>query len=93
MWADKEKPNWLGVWSHLSHCPSCHTLMNSSRPCPKCGFAFGPMKHPWFNEWWSLVVVAALSLVIYYWAKAVALPVDRIRAHLADVAVIDAGGH
>ena len=47
LWADKEKPNWLGVWSHLSHCPSCHTLMNSSGPCPKCGFAFEPMEHRW----------------------------------------------
>ena len=47
LWADKEKPNWLGVWSHLSHCPSCHTLMNSCGPCPKCGFAFEPMEHRW----------------------------------------------
>ena len=47
LWADKEKPNWLGVWSRLSHCPSCHTLMNSSGPCPKCGFAFEPMEHRW----------------------------------------------
>jgi hypothetical protein len=47
MWADEEKPNWLGVWSHLSHCPSCHTLMNSSGLCPKCEFSFEPMEHRW----------------------------------------------
>ena len=37
--------------------------------------AFGPMKDPWLSEWTSMVVVAAVSLVVYYWAKAVALPV------------------
>jgi hypothetical protein len=26
---------------------STRSLMNSSRPCPKCGFAFEPMKHSW----------------------------------------------
>jgi amino acid transporter len=55
--------------------------------------AFGPMKDPWLSEWWSLAVVAAVSLVIYYWAKAVALPPERIRAHVADVAVVDLPEH
>ncbi|GAA2025363.1 APC family permease [Catenulispora yoronensis] len=55
--------------------------------------AFGPMKHPWLTEWTSLVVVAAVSLVVYYWAKAVSLPAERIRAHVGEVAVVDAGGH
>jgi amino acid transporter len=55
--------------------------------------AFGPMKNPWFTEWTSLIVVAALSLAVYYWALAVALPADRIRAHLAEVRIVDAGGH
>jgi amino acid transporter len=55
--------------------------------------AFGPMKHPWLTEWTSLVVVAAVSLVVYYWAKAVALPPERIRAHVSDVAVVDLPEH
>ncbi|MBS2537909.1 APC family permease [Catenulispora sp. NF23] len=55
--------------------------------------AFGPMKDPWFTEWTSLAAVAVVSLVVYYWAKAVALPVERIEAHVAGVAVLDAGGH
>lgn len=55
--------------------------------------AFGPMKDPWLSEWTSLAVVAAVSLVIYYWARAVALPVDRIRAHVSDVAVVDLPEH
>ena len=55
--------------------------------------AFGPMKNPWLTEWTSLIVVAVVSLVIYYWAKAVALPPERIRAHVADVAVVDLPEH
>jgi amino acid transporter len=55
--------------------------------------AFGPMKDPWLTEWTSLIAVAVVSLVVYYWARAVALPVERIRAHVADVEIVDAGGH
>ena len=55
--------------------------------------AFGPMKDPWLTEWTSLAVVAVVSLVVYYWAKSVALPPDRIRAHVADVAVVDLPEH
>lgn len=32
-----------------------------------------------FGEWTDLIVVAAFSLVIYYWAIAVALPADRVK--------------
>jgi len=45
MWADEKDANWLGVWCDLSHCPTCHTLMKSSRPCPNCGFEFKPQQH------------------------------------------------
>ena len=38
-------------------------------------------------------MVAVFSLVIYYWALAVALPSERIRAHVADVAVVDLPEH
>ncbi|MGZ0152146.1 APC family permease [Kribbella sp. WER1] len=39
---------------------------------------FGPLKHPWFPLWWDIVAVAVFSLIIYYWALAVALPSERI---------------
>ncbi|GHE06326.1 APC family permease [Streptomyces alanosinicus] len=48
---------------------------------------FGPLKHPWFPLWWDIGVVAVFSLVIYYWALAVALPTDRIQ-HLIDQVVV-----
>ncbi len=47
MWADEKNANWLGVWSHLSHCPTCHTLMKSSEPCPHCGFKFEAQENSW----------------------------------------------
>jgi amino acid transporter len=55
--------------------------------------AFGPMKDPWLTEWTSIPVVAAISLAVYYWARSAALPPERIRAHISEVAVVDAGGH
>jgi amino acid transporter len=33
-----------------------------------------------FGEWTDLVVVAAFSLIIYYWALAVALPTEKVQA-------------
>ena len=51
--------------------------------------AFGPWRHPWLNEWWSMAAVAAVSFAVYYWARAVALPADRIRALVQDVAVVE----
>ncbi|NUR30602.1 MAG: APC family permease [Catenulispora sp.] len=55
--------------------------------------AFGPMKDPWLDEWTSIAAVAVVSLVVFYWAKAVALPAERIRAHVSDVAVVAAPEH
>src|SRR5205823_3151634 len=40
---------------------------------------FGPLAHPWFPLWWDMLAVVVFSLVIYYWARTVALPTDKIR--------------
>jgi len=50
---------------------------------------FGPMSDPVFPLWWDMVAVAGLSLVIYYWALAVALPTDRIQEMIDDVDLND----
>ncbi len=49
---------------------------------------FGPMKSPWFPLWWDMLAVAVLSLGIYYWAIAVALPTERIEEMIGDVEVV-----
>lgn len=43
--------------------------------------------------WWDMLVVVVFSLVIYYWALAVALPVEEIERNIRGVEVVDAGGH
>jgi hypothetical protein len=50
---------------------------------------FGPMKNPWLPLWWDMFAVAAWSVVIYYWAMAVALPADRIEEMIGDVDLND----
>jgi len=47
--------------------------------------SFGPLDSPVFGDWWSMVVVAAFSLGIYYWALAVALPTEAIERMIEDV--------
>ena len=52
--------------------------------------AFGTLHTPWFGSgaiWWDMVVVALFSLVIYFWAMAVALPADRIQEMINNVVV------
>jgi amino acid transporter len=39
---------------------------------------FGPMKAPVFPLWWDMVAVAVFSLIIYFWARRVALPSEEI---------------
>jgi amino acid transporter len=39
---------------------------------------FGPLSNPVFPLWWDMVVVAAFSLAIYFWAMRVALPAETI---------------
>jgi amino acid transporter len=48
---------------------------------------FGPLKNPWFPLWWDIVAVAVFSLVIYFWAIAVALPAEQIQ-HMVDQIVV-----
>jgi hypothetical protein len=36
-----------------------------------------------FGEWSDLVIVAAFSLVIYYWALAVAMPTEKVETAVA----------
>ncbi len=37
------------------------------------------------GNWWDLLAVAAMSLIIYYWARATAMPVDKVQAAVAEV--------
>jgi len=46
---------------------------------------FGPLDDPLFGDWWGIVIVAAFSLVIYYWALAVALPAEEIERMIEEV--------
>jgi amino acid transporter len=46
---------------------------------------YGPLKNPVIPLWWDIAVVAAFSLVIYYWALAVALPGPQIEHMVEDV--------
>ncbi|MCX4744839.1 APC family permease [Kitasatospora sp. NBC_01287] len=43
--------------------------------------------------WWDIGVITVFSLVIYYWALAVALPAAEIERNIAGVEMMDAGGH
>ena len=51
---------------------------------------FGPLKDPVFPLWWDIGVVAAFSLVIYFWAMRVALTRDRIEEMIGDVVLPEA---
>ena len=37
------------------------------------------------GEWWDLVAVAGMSLVVYYWARATAMPREKVQAAVAEV--------
>ncbi|MFF2542355.1 APC family permease [Kitasatospora sp. NPDC058063] len=43
--------------------------------------------------WADMALVSVFSLVIYYWAIRVALPTEAIEQEIADVEVVDEGGH
>jgi amino acid transporter len=45
---------------------------------------FGPLKSPIFPLWWDIVAIAIFSLIIYYWAQAVALSTEQIEALIAE---------
>jgi amino acid transporter len=48
---------------------------------------FGPLKNPWFPLWWDMLVVAAFSLAIYFWAMRVALPAEKIEQTISESVV------
>jgi len=48
---------------------------------------YGPLTTPVIPLWWDIAVTAVFSLVIYYWALAVALPGERIQHMIDDVVV------
>ncbi|MFJ2830034.1 APC family permease [Streptomyces sp. NPDC087263] len=43
--------------------------------------------------WWDVVVIAAFSLGIYYWARATAPPSEEIERSIGEVAVTEAPAH
>lgn len=54
------------------------------------GSAWGNLPHPWFGSadvWWDLGIVAIFSIIIYYWAQAVALPAETIQSTIDEVLV------
>jgi amino acid transporter len=48
---------------------------------------FGPLTNPVFPLWWDMVAVAIFSLIIFFWARAVALPAERIQWMIDQVVV------
>jgi amino acid transporter len=53
---------------------------------------FGPLKNPVFPLWWDILVVAVFSLIVYYWAMAVALPAERIEQMIGEVVLPEEEG-
>jgi amino acid transporter len=48
---------------------------------------YGPLTTPVIPLWWDMLVTAMFSLVIYYWALAVTLPVEQIERMINEVVV------
>jgi hypothetical protein len=48
---------------------------------------YGPLTKPALPLWWDIAVTAVFSLVIYYWALAVALPTEQIEEMINEVVV------
>ena len=46
---------------------------------------YGPLTYPVIPLWWDIATVAVFSLIIYYWALAVALPTAEIERTLEEV--------
>jgi amino acid transporter len=51
---------------------------------------FGPKA--WLPLWWDIAVVAAFSLMIYYWAMSVALPREEIEEMIEEVVIPEEEG-
>ncbi|MFL5959663.1 MAG: APC family permease [Gaiellaceae bacterium] len=72
----------MGAIVYLSDFgPTSHQLFGQLGPTPN-----------WFPLWWDIVAVAIFSLIIYYWAMAVALPRERIEAMIGDVVLPEEEG-
>ncbi|MEV7596921.1 APC family permease [Kitasatospora sp. NPDC089797] len=54
------------------------------------GFGDGTGRIP---MWYDMAIVSVFSLAVYFWAIRVALPAEEIEREVADVEVVDAGGH
>jgi len=52
---------------------------------------FGGQGH--IGLWWDIAILVVFSLVVYYWARATSLGTEEIEQNIADVAVVDEGGH
>src|SRR4029450_3235884 len=48
---------------------------------------YGPLDDPLIPLWWDMGVVAVFSLIIYYWAQAVALNREKIEEMINEVVV------
>lgn len=53
---------------------------------------FGPLDNPWFPLWWDMVVVAAFSLLVYYWVLAVSLTTQQIERLIGEVVIPEEAG-
>jgi amino acid transporter len=53
---------------------------------------FGPLDNPLFPLWWDMVVVAAFSLLVYYWALAVSLTTQQIEWLIGEVVIPEEAG-
>ncbi|MBC9729604.1 APC family permease [Streptomyces sp. TRM68367] len=53
--------------------------------------SFGGQNH--IGLWWDILIVAAFSLVVYYWAKASASPSEEIERSIDDAVVADMPMH
>jgi hypothetical protein len=72
----------MGAIVYLSDFgPTTHQLFGRLGPTPN-----------WFPLWWDILAVAVFSLVIYYWAIAVALPTDRIEQMIGEVVLPEEEG-
>ena len=53
----------------------------------------GSLAHPPLHFGWDMAAVAAFSVLIYVWARAVALPTTRIQQMIDEVTVVEGAAH
>jgi amino acid transporter len=53
---------------------------------------YGPLDNPVIGLWWDMLVMAAFSLVIYYWALNVALSTEKIDEMIEEVVLDEEEG-